>query len=219
MASVGWAKVKRLTGLFVLQILLLLSVNVIWAQSKPDALELYRQGKYKEAAAVCREELKEMPNRMDSYTVLGWSLIGLKDYKEALKVADEGLKISRYDNRVIEIKAEALFYLGRTKEALKYFEEYAALAPTGSRIEKVYYFMGECYILLRQYNNADTAFSTALYLMPNIATWWARLGYTREMEKEYKWALEAYNRALSLNPSLDEAVRGKARVERKLQGG
>ncbi len=209
---------KKLSVFYLSLLLLLLSV-VGWAQDKRDALELYKQGKYKEAAEVCREELKEMPNRMDSYTVLGWSLIGLKDYKGALEVADKGLKISRYDNRIIEIKGEALFYLGRTKEALKYFEEYAALAPTGNRIEKVYYFMGECYVLLRQYNNADTAFSTALYLLPNIAVWWSRLGYAREMAKNYKWALEAYNRALSLNPSLDEAVRGKARVERKLGGG
>jgi len=198
---------------------LVLVVFPIFSQDKPDALELYRQGKYEEAAKVCREELKEMPNRMDSYTVLGWSLIGLKDYEEALKVADAGLKVSRYDHRVVEIKGEALFYLGKTKEALKYFEEYAVLAPTGNRIEKVYYLMGECYVLLRQYNNADTAFSTALYLLPNIASWWSRLGYAREMAGNYAWALDAYEKALKLNPSLDEAIRGRSRVKRKLQGG
>jgi len=200
--------------------LFIILVNVLmYAEEKPDALELYKQGNYSEAVKVCRAELKEMPNRMDSYTVLGWSLIGMKQYREALSVALDGLKVSRYDNRVVEIAGEALFYLGRTKEALKYFQEYAALAPTGARIEKVYYFMGECFILLKQYNNADISLSTALYLLPNIASWWARLGYAREMAKDYKWSLDAYGKALKLNPGLAEAVTGKSRVQRKLQGG
>ena len=207
-------------GRMIFVSLFIILVNVfMYAEEKPDALELYKQGNYSEAVKVCRAELKEMPNRMDSYTVLGWSLIGMKQYREALSTALDGLKVSRYDNRVVEIAGEALFYLGRTKEALKYFQEYAALAPTGARIEKVYYFMGECFILLKQYNNADISFSTALYLLPNIASWWARLGYAREMAKDYKWSLDAYERALKLNPGLAEAVSGKSRVQRKLQGG
>ena len=200
-------------------ILIFMTVSFLYAEEKPDALELYRTGRYSEAIKVCQAELKEMPNRMDSYTVMGWSLIAMKKYKEALSVAMKGLKISRYDNRVVEIAGEALFYLGRTKEALQYFEKYAALAPTGARIEKVYYFMGECFILLKQYNNADIAFSTALYLLPNIASWWARLGYAREMAGDYKWSLDAYDKALKLNPGLTEAITGKSRVKRKLQGG
>ena len=54
------------------------------------------------------------------------------------------------------------------------------LNPTGDRIGQVYYFMGETYIRLGQYNNADIALSTALYHIPSAARWWSRLGYARE---------------------------------------
>ena len=77
----------------LISLTLLFVILPVFSQEKPDALELYRQGKYAEAAKVCREELKEMPNRMDSYTVLGWSLIGLKKYDEASRLYKEAAEL------------------------------------------------------------------------------------------------------------------------------
>jgi tetratricopeptide (TPR) repeat protein len=186
------------------------------AQEKLDALELYRNGDYQGAIEVCRKELDEVPNRMDAHAVLGWSLLKLKRYQEALEACQVAFKISRYDPRIIEVAGEALFYLGRRPEALQYFEEYAAIAPTGGRIDAVYYFMGEILIQQGKYSNADIALSTALYHSPNVADWWARLGYAREKNGDYQWSLEAYNKALALNPNLVDAIRGRSRVEQQL---
>jgi tetratricopeptide (TPR) repeat protein len=192
---------------------LLLVAAAAFAQDKDDALELYRTGDYEGAIEVCRRELSEVPNRMDAHAVIGWSLVKLRRYGEALAASEEAFRISRYDPRIIETAGEALFYLGRHTEALRYFEEYAAIAPTGGRIDLVYYYMGEIYIQQGRYNNADIAFSTALYHSPNIADWWARLGYAREKAGELRFSLEAYNKALALNPNLEDAVRGRSRVE------
>jgi tetratricopeptide (TPR) repeat protein len=192
---------------------LLLVSAAAFAQDKDDALELYRTGDYEGAIEVCRRELSEVPNRMDAHAVIGWSLVKLRRYGEALAASEEAFRISRYDPRIIETAGEALFYLGRRAEALRYFEEYAAIAPTGGRIDLVYYYMGEIYIQQGRYNNADIAFSTALYHSPNIADWWARLGYAREKAGELRFSLEAYNKALALNPNLEDAVRGRSRVE------
>ncbi len=205
----------RISVLIVFTLLLVGPFSVS-AQDKVDAVELYRTGDYVGAIEVCRKELEEMPNRMDAHAVLGWSLVNLKRYQEALEASQQAFQISRYDPRVIETAGEALFYLGRQVEALRYFEEYAAISPTGGRIDSVYYFMGEIFIQQGRYNNADIALSTALYHSPNVADWWARLGYAREKSEDFQWSLEAYNKALALNPNLADAVRGRSRVEQQL---
>ena len=195
---------------------LLLGALSIGAQDKYDAVELYRNGDYQGAIEVCRKELEEMPNRMDAHAVIGWSLLKLERYQEALVASQEALQISRYDPRIIETAGEALFYLRRPSEALKYFEEYVNISATGGRIDLVYYFMGEIFIQQGKFNNADIALSTALYHSPNVADWWARLGYARERGGDFQWSLEAYNKALALNPNLVDALRGRSRVEQQL---
>ena len=81
-------------------------------KNKKDALILYYNKNYKEAISVCEGEIKQDPNRVDSYVVLCWSLIGNREYARAEQRAYDGLKLSRYDIRLIEVLGEARFYLG-----------------------------------------------------------------------------------------------------------
>ena len=203
-----------------MRILLLIGViatGTLGAQTRPDALELYRQGQFEQAVQVCLQELEERGSdqtrlRMDSYTVLGWSYIRLGRYREALDVSREARSEVRYDIRIIENEAEALFYLGQNTEALTLFEEYVSLSPTGERIDIVYYFMGEIFLRLAEYRHADIAFSTALHHSPQVARWWARLGYAREQLQDLEGAGSAYAQALELQPSLEEARVGLERI-------
>jgi tetratricopeptide (TPR) repeat protein len=153
---------------------------------------------------------------MDSYSVLGWSLLQLRRYDEAITYGEQALRLSQHDYRIVEILAEAYFFTGETLKALHYFERYTILNPIGERIKTAYYFMGEIFIQLGEYNHADIAFSTAVYHAPNVATWWARLGYAREMAEEYETSIVAYERALELNPTLQEAKEGLERVQARL---
>ena len=209
---------KNRKVLLVLGLCILFSAAV-YAQDRADALVEYRNGNFDRAIQICLNEIEQMPRNMDSYTVLGWSYLKKGDYQNALDAGNRALQVSRHDARIIEIVAEANYYLGKNLESLKYFEEYTVIAPTGDRIELAYFFMGEIFIRLGEYNHADIAFTTAVYHFPNSARWWARLGYAREMAEDWQYSLEAYEKALELNSSFAEAVRGRERVEQKLGAG
>ncbi len=187
---------------------------LLFAQ-KPDALALYRAGKYAESVAICEQELQQNPKNVNSYVVLCWSLVGKKDYAKAEAKAIEGRNISSTDTRLIEILAEAKYYQGKNAGALEYFQLYIANAPPGSSdIGFAYLYMGEIYIRQAKYQHADMAFSAAVHEQPSkYAYWWTRCGYAREMVGNYETAKIAYEKALSLDPSSPDAARGKKRVE------
>lgn len=205
--------------IILILLLSLMMTGIAFAQDRADALLEYKNGNFNKAIEICNDEIERMPRNMDSYVVLGWSHIKKNDYQKALDAGLAGLKISKHDTRIIEIVGEAYFYLGKNLDSLKYFEEYTVLAPTGDRIELVYFFMGEIFIRLGEYNHADIAFTTAVYHFPNSARWWSRLGYAREMAEDWKYSLEAYDKALQLNSSHTEAVRGRDRVSKMLGAG
>jgi tetratricopeptide (TPR) repeat protein len=188
------------------------------AQDKPDALELFRANKYADAIKVCELEIADSPNNIDSYVVMGWSYLRLKQFPDAFATAQKATAINPNDPRVVQIVGEADVYLGQTDNALKNLEEYVALRPGGDRIARVYWLMGECYIRLKEYQNADIAISTAVYYEQNNAAWWARLGYARELGNDLQWARDAYDRALKLDPSLVDAQHGMDSVDKKLKG-
>lgn len=201
-------------------VFLIFSIFVSFGFSQErDALKTYKEGNYEEAVEICRAELEVMPQRMDAYVVMCWSLIKLNRYEEALETARKAYRISPTDYRIIEILGEAHFFLGNNLEALQFFEQYVVIAPTGDRIDMVYYYMGEIFIRLGEFNHADISISTALYHNPNIARWWSRLGYAREMASDYTYALDAYKKALRLNATFPEAERGIQRVLEKMENG
>lgn len=199
-------------------ILFLIEFSGFSQTTKQDALVLYHNGKYRESVQVCEEELKENPNRVDSYVVMCWSLVKNKQYAEAEERALSGLEVSPYDLRLIEILGEAKYFLGKNTGAMEQFQKYVAnAAESGARVGSAYYYMGEIFIRQARYQHADIAFSSAVKKEPMLDSWWIRLGYAREMAGNYYEAVNAYDEALRLNPSSIEASRGRDRVNAKLQ--
>lgn len=205
-------------GKKVIAVFLVLMMCSLLAAQKKDALEMYRKGNYEEAASVCQQEIKETPNNIDSYVVLCWALVANRQYSEASYWSVKGREVVKFDPRLVEIQAESEYYLGKNEDSLAHFQEYISLVgSSGSRIGDAYFFMGEIYIREEKYNHADISFSQAVRIDPLSDAWWSRLGYAREMAAEYVSAVNAYEKALTLNPSQEAAKEGKVRVSRLMQ--
>ncbi len=207
---------RRLTRgrvLVATTLLVVLLGGVAVAQEREDALVEYRQGRYARAVDITLAEIAAEPANLDAYTVLGWSLLALRRFDEALEYGLAGLRVSRFDHRIVHIVGEAHYRLENQLEALEYFQDYAALAPTGNLIDEIYFLIGEIHISLEEYHHADIALTTAVFLANERPLWWARLGYAREMAGSTEYAVAAYQEALSRNPNLLEAQRGLERIE------
>jgi len=196
---------------------LLAVVPRLSAQSRPDALRMYREGRYEEARTICLAELAADPSNMESYVVLAWSLLALERFADAELYARRAYTTIRRDPRIVEALGEAAYYQGKNEEALERFREYVNLLPDGSRIGTVYYFMGETFLRMERLEHADISIRTALQYEPRNARWWARLGYVRERSSSWTHALVAYDEALAINPTLVDAVRGKERVVARMR--
>lgn len=202
----------KLKVLYIVVTILLFNITLSAQDPGGGADLLFEQGRFQEAIDVCLKELEQTPKRIDAYCYIVWSYEKLKNWSKALEYAKKGMDISRYDRRMIMSAGKALYYLGKNREALKYFEEYTVYVNVAFGKDDIYYFMGEIYVRLGEFNNADAAFSTAVFYNSKNAYWLARLGYAREMAKDYEWSLDAYNKALQLQPTLAEARQGKERV-------
>lgn len=186
------------------------------AQTKPDALGMYKQGRYDEARATCLSEIAVDQTNMESYVVLVWSLLALERYADAELYANRAYTTIRKDPRIVEALGEAAYFQGKNDEALAHFRDYINLLPDGSRIGTVYYLMGETYLRQARYSHADISIRTALQYEPQNARWWTRLGYVRERASDLSWSMQAYDAALAINPGLTDAVLGKQRVAARL---
>ncbi len=203
--------------LIVLCTIFFVSASALVAQ-KADALDLYRKGRYSEAIAVCEQEIRDNPYNIDSYCVLCWSLIRNRQYGQAEQYALEARKKNSTDIRLIEALAEARYYQGKNSSALEMFQLYVTNAPaSASDFGWAYYYMGEIYMRQARYEHADISYTMAVHVEPSRALFWTRCGYAREMTNTYASALEAYNKAIELDASQADALRGKERVSARLR--
>lgn len=194
-----------------------------------DALQLYQKGRslenagrqadaersFRSSLAIVEKLLLLDPGNVDFVNLQCWDLFRLGQHKDVVVKAQKLLQ-TKDDYRVEETMAESLYFLGQTDEALRAFARYVDKAPaTDERLSSAYYYVGECYTRLKQYEHADIAFTTAVTLEPGMYYWWYRLGWVREALGLYRQAYDAYSKSLALNPDFKFAKEGRQRVKAK----
>ena len=192
-----------------------------------DAMMLYNMGRnlerngrveearvqYNNAIEQCLREISSNTTnnkKMDAYSIASWALINLKRYNDVLKYSKDAFKINSEDHRIIEVLAEAYFYLGKDKEALKLFQKYVNIQGI-YRLGTAYFFIGEIYERMGKYNKAEMAYLVAVRNTdyrdnPKIALWHFKLSSTKEklmdrtVAQDRQNVLVAYSQVLRFAP-------------------
>jgi tetratricopeptide (TPR) repeat protein len=197
------------------------------AQEAPDALVKYREGRalesagrageantpYNEAVQICMAEIDSGIATIETYVVLTWTLQRQRKYNDVIRWGQRAQGV-KYDSRILEVMGEAYFYLDNYRESLVNMQRYVNALPEGERASVAYFFIGEIYRLQNKLHYADIAYTTAVRLEPGMALWWYRLGLVREALGEPNYAVEAFERALRINPAYTDASTALGRVKK-----
>ena len=195
--------------------------------ANPTALQNYRRGRdleamnrwgeanslYNEAVRQCLEDVSRNAATRDTYTVITWTMQRQRRYNDVISWGERGLRVYPDEFRIIETMGEAFFYLDDYERSLSFMQRYTNLLPEGERVSVAFFFIGEIYRLTEKYLHADIAYTTAVRFEPDLALWWYRLASVREKAGDRRPAIEAYQRALRLNPNYREARDGLARLQ------
>jgi tetratricopeptide (TPR) repeat protein len=168
---------------------------------------------YSEAVRICQSEVSRSAATRETYTVITWALERQTKYADVITWGERGLRLFSDEFRIVETMGEAYFYLGDYDRSLSYMQRYTNALPQGERVAVAYFFIGEIFRLRQKYRHADIAYTTAVRLDPGSALWWYRLATVRESAGDRDQAIEAYQRALRLNPTYQEASAGLSRAQ------
>jgi len=172
---------------------------------------------YNEAIRISQDEIARNAATADTYTVMTWAMRRQNRHAEVLSWGEQGLRLFPNEHRLIETMGQSLFFMGDHNRSLSYMQRYVNFVPVGGRSSIAYFFIGEIYRIRQQFHNADIAYTTAVNLQPGLPLWWFRLGSVREAVGDFAHAIEAYERAITLNPNHQGANEGLARSRMQVQ--
>ncbi len=153
---------------------------------------------------VAAFERGHLPNAADELAKLE---ARARRFDEAIRWHHRAMGLAPRDPALVNNLAFTLFAAGRTEQAVEAFKRALALDP-GSGV--TYNNLGFAYGKLGRDDDALAAFRQA----GPEALAWANLGLARELRGDTAEAMEAYRRALELEPGLPQARDALARLTR-----
>lgn len=129
-----------------------------------------------------------------------------KEYDEAIRLAENILKINKIEETALYLRAAATFDKGtytqdnslRTK-SIEYFDEVLLLESTFYHSD-AWFNKGLAYIKLSNYKDASTCLSKAIEFDPNDEEAWFHKGYTEYVLGNHIISANCLKKVLEINP-------------------
>jgi Flp pilus assembly protein TadD len=160
-------------------------------------LSLLSEGKYAEAEAEFRGEIKANPTSVQAYEYLAYSLFYQGKYVEAEAIAKKLIELEPRKSEFYMFYGNILFKQQKYNEAIEALGKAIELEPKNAEWQNA---RGVILHMQQKYANAEGAFRKAIELQPTISDWYANLGAALYVQGKLTEAEQAYRKAIELSP-------------------
>ena len=170
--------------------------------------ELTEAGRLEESLAAARIAAEQHPDEALSYSMIGELLVNLKRLDEAEENFRRALEIDpsgKNELRILSVLGRASWKWGRLQAAEKYFRRALELDPRNREALK---HLAGSYFKQKRYQEALDLYRTLAEVDPDDATTHFNIGASLYYLGQSEAALRNFKRALSLDPTLEQARTG-----------
>lgn len=155
--------------------------------------------KYDNALECFNELLSSTKGNIDELAHLhkANALLGLNDYKEALKNIDEVIKLNGKNHIALFIKGNILFWLEKYDEAI---EMYNKAIELNTDLIEAYRNKSKTYSAMKEYSKAVVSLEQALENKPDAQQLLVDIGNTYLIMEKYDEAIKYYDQFLDIEP-------------------
>ena len=169
-----------------------------------NAINYYQDGDYKTAVKEFRRSIALSPyssNAVDTYNYMAAAYLQLDDAKNAEKAYESALRLDPQREDIHLEMGNLYFSQGEYEKAEKSYRSAVRIYPSA----ETYYSLAHCCLGAGKLNEAETYFNKVISLEPKSGNGQYGLGMTYAKQENYEMAIEQFERAMELNPDLEDA--------------
>ena len=159
------------------------------------------QGVRSESIQQIAEAVKIRPQSAEIYNIFGIVLSRFLETDDAKKAFEHAIQL---DPRLAEAHVNLALLLAKTSDwegAGEHLDSALALQMNTPASTYSHYLRAKIWAAQAQFEKADWELENAVGLRPNFAEAWSDLGWARRMLSDDRGALQAFDRAVLLNPN------------------
>jgi tetratricopeptide (TPR) repeat protein len=165
-------------------------------------INLYTQGQYQEALIQASHLLKQFPNSVNLYNIIGAANKGLGKIEEAIEAYQKAISLKPDFAEAYYNMGNAIKEQGKLDEAIEAYTKAISIKPDHA---KGYNNMGIALENQGKLEEAIGAYAKTLSIKPDHAEAYYNMGNALKEQGKLDKAIEAYNKALKLKPDYAEA--------------
>jgi tetratricopeptide (TPR) repeat protein len=172
--------------------------------------DLFRAGKYDEAAARFRKVIERYPLQYEGYFNLGLTLLKKGEVDPAIVALEKAAEINPQSVDSLFALGEGYFAKGESDKALERFSQAIALNPES---QLAHYNLGLVFYRLGKNDEALAAFERSIGLKPDDASAHYQAGLAAMRLQNFDKAIKSFQEFLRLKPNAPEAAQVKTMIE------